>query len=141
MKKTFLFLLTLIGILLVSCNSIDSQISKYEKACEEGDYAKATKIAAEIGKHPKKLTPERTMRITNANMKLAEKITGDSFESAKEYQEEAFKAAKEYQEDAYESAQKAQEEAYESAKKAQEEAYKSAKKSWSDLDDDDDDDF
>jgi len=95
MKKVCLLMVTLLGILFVACNSIDSQISQYEKACEAGDYQKATKIAAEIAKHPDKMTLERTKRITDANIKLAEKITGDTYESAKEFSNDAYESAKE----------------------------------------------
>lgn len=78
MKKLILLLVTLIGILFLSCNSIDSQISRYEKACKAGDLEKASKIASNLEKKSDKITDEQAMRILNASMNCSESVN-DSY--------------------------------------------------------------
>ena len=69
MKRMIILLAAFIGILFVSCNSsIDSLISKYEKACVAGDYTKAAKYAADLEKKGDKITDEQAMKIAEASM-------------------------------------------------------------------------
>ena len=72
MKKVFLAIITIISVLLVSCNSIDSKINKLEKACKVGDQVKALKIASELEKQEDKLTEEQQIRILRAAELCAE---------------------------------------------------------------------
>lgn len=80
MKRMIILLTTFIGILFVSCNSsIDSLISKYEKACVAGDYTKAAKYAADLEKKGDKITDEQAMKIAEAALNCS-KATIDKYE-------------------------------------------------------------
>lgn len=72
MRKSICFITLSFGILLASCNSIDSQISKYEKACVAGNFTKAAKIANKLEKESDKITDEQAVKISEAAMKCSE---------------------------------------------------------------------
>ena len=131
MKKLILIILVFIGLSCISCNSIDTQLGKYEQACEQGDYEKASAINIELGKeiakHPGKWTAERNERYTKATMKLTQKTAGDIYEKAKEQTDKA-----------YEDAQKEYDKTLKEAKDEYDKAYKEASKTLG-LEDDDDD--
>lgn len=75
MKKIkFVAAAFLMSFALVACNSTDSLIKKYEKACEKGDAVAAAKVAEKLSKVEKELTDEQSERIDNASIKLAGKI-------------------------------------------------------------------
>ena len=74
MKTRFVIFVSLIGFLLFSCNSIDSQIRAYEKACNAGDYEKALKIAVKLSKQSDKITAEQSLRILAAGAKCADSM-------------------------------------------------------------------
>jgi len=91
MKKIFLFAVTLIGILFLSCNSIDSQISQYEKACKAGNYEEAMKIATDLDKNKDKMTEEQAMKLLNAAESCAESaldLYSESFSSDDDEEDE-----------------------------------------------------
>ena len=74
MKKLF-FVALASAFLFVACSSVDSLISKYEKACEEGNAIEAAKIALEIndeiGGDETKLSKEQAERLEKASEKLS----------------------------------------------------------------------
>lgn len=79
MKKIFVLLVAATGMLFLSCNSIDSQIAKYEKACKAGDLTKATEIASELSKHTSDFTAEQSQRILAAAMECANSTSDIDF--------------------------------------------------------------
>ena len=69
MKKIKLLAIILFaGMALAACNSTDSQISQYEKACQKGDVEKAEKLAEELSKA--ELTTEQQARVATATLQL-----------------------------------------------------------------------
>ena len=78
MKRVILALVALVGIALVSCNSIDSKIGRLEKACKAGDLEKATKISADLEKQADKITDEQAIKIANAAMECSKSAMKNS---------------------------------------------------------------
>ncbi|MBO4644916.1 MAG: hypothetical protein J5642_00180 [Bacteroidales bacterium] len=62
---------------MTSCNSLDSKLNKMEKACEAGDFKKASKIANELDKEydgkEDKITVEQQEKALKVYTKCAEK--------------------------------------------------------------------
>lgn len=69
----FLVLAIAACFIFASCNSVDSLIDKYSKACKAGDFEKAEKIAQKLEEKTKdaKLTEEQTTKIFEASMDCA----------------------------------------------------------------------
>ena len=61
-------LIAVAAMAMMSCGSLDSKISKYEKACKEGDMVKAGKIASDISANysESEMTEEQALRLLNA---------------------------------------------------------------------------
>lgn len=71
-KLTFLSLIAVAALTLASCSSLDSKISKYEKACKEGNVTEAAVIASEIDeKYKNDITEEQAQRILNASIECS----------------------------------------------------------------------
>ena len=74
MKNIRIFAMVAIAaVVLASCSSLDSKISKYEKACKAGDVQKAAEIAADIEKNykPSDFTQEQTKKLLEAGIECA----------------------------------------------------------------------
>ncbi len=67
MKKMKFFALAVLAcFMFASCNSVDSLIEKYEKACKAGDTVEMSKIAQKLDKKKGDLTAEQTKHLLEA---------------------------------------------------------------------------
>lgn len=66
-------MIAMCGLVLSACNSIESKVKDYEKACNKGDYVKAAKLADFFEEREDDLSTEQLKRIEKANIKLEEK--------------------------------------------------------------------
>ena len=85
MKQLFLSIVTTLLFLTACSQSVDSLITKYEKACEKGAYTEASNIILKLQEHENELSEEQLMKIASATTILEEKIinnTKDLYDSA-----------------------------------------------------------
>jgi hypothetical protein len=122
MKAKAIILGSLVAV-LAACGtpSLETLISQYEKAVEEGDVAKAEALIVKIGKQSSKsdLTYEQAERITNASMQLLHDNSFGLMDAVSEEALDAFGSA-------YEEAAAAMGTALEEAALMLEDAYEEA---------------
>ena len=122
MKAKAIILGSLVAV-LAACgtSSLETLISQYEKAVEEGDVAKAEALIVKIGKQSSKsdLTYEQAERITNASMQLLHDNSYGLMDAVSEEALDAFGSA-------YEEAAAAMGTALEEAALMLEDAYEEA---------------
>lgn len=89
MKKHSLCSVLVSGLLLMcSCTpSVNSLVTKVEKACEEGNYVEATKLIGQLEKRESEMTDEQTAKVEAAVLKLEMKTAEKAGETLKGLQD------------------------------------------------------
>lgn len=86
MKKVSKLMWTLaIGAVLVACNSTDSLINKFEKACKAGDVEKATELYEELNQKPEGLSADQQQKMAGIKMDW-DKVLDDLEENIDQYE-------------------------------------------------------
>ncbi len=85
MKRLLLPIVTALLFTAACSQSVDSLITKYEKACEKGAFVEASNIMLKLQEHEDELSEEQLMKITSATAVLEGKVidnTKDLYDSA-----------------------------------------------------------
>ncbi len=82
-KLSFVALALVASLSFTSCNSPESLVKQYEKACKAGDAEKAEKVQEKMNKYDEDdFTAEQCGRIMQATLELSVSSFGDALQDA-----------------------------------------------------------